>query len=52
MRVFLRRLCDEQGKTILLSSHILSEIAQLADAAARDRASVRHRGKRRRRGRP
>ena len=31
MRVFLRRLCDEQGKTILLSSHILSEIAQLAD---------------------
>lgn len=31
IRSFLRSLCDERGKTILLSSHILSEIALLAD---------------------
>ena len=26
IRTFLRRICDEKGKTILISSHILSEI--------------------------
>lgn len=31
MREFIRRLCKEQGKTVLLSSHILSEVALLAD---------------------
>ena len=31
IRSFLRELCDAKGKTILLSSHILSEIALLAD---------------------
>lgn len=31
VRSFIRQLCDERGKTILLSSHILSEIALLAD---------------------
>lgn len=31
MRTFIRDLCDKQGKTILISSHILSEIAVLAD---------------------
>ena len=31
VRSFIRRLCDEKGKTILISSHILSEIALLAD---------------------
>jgi len=31
VRAFLRELCDGQGKTILISSHILSEIEQLAD---------------------
>lgn len=31
VRAFIRRLCDERGKTILISSHILSEIALLAD---------------------
>lgn len=31
VRDFIRRLCDERGKTILISSHILSEIALLAD---------------------
>lgn len=31
MRAFLLDLCHHQRKTILLSSHILSEIAQLAD---------------------
>ena len=31
MRAFIRRLCDEEGKTVLISSHILSEIALLAD---------------------
>lgn len=31
MRALLRRLCEQEGKTILLSSHILSEVDQLAD---------------------
>lgn len=31
VRSFIRQLCDEKGKTILLSSHILSEISLLAD---------------------
>ena len=31
VRDFIRALCEEQGKTILISSHILSEIALLAD---------------------
>ncbi|WP_373132566.1 ABC transporter ATP-binding protein [Clostridium sp. M62/1] len=31
MRSFIRKLCDEKGKTILISSHILSEIELLAD---------------------
>ncbi len=31
VRSFIRDLCSEHGKTILISSHILSEIALLAD---------------------
>lgn len=31
VRSFIRNLCDSRGKTILISSHILSEIALLAD---------------------
>lgn len=31
VRSFIRALCAERGKTILISSHILSEIALLAD---------------------
>lgn len=31
VRSFIRQLCDERGKTILISSHILAEIALLAD---------------------
>ena len=31
VRQFIRSLCEERGKTILISSHILSEIALLAD---------------------
>lgn len=31
VRSFIREVCDAQGKTILISSHILSEIALLAD---------------------
>ena len=31
IRAFIRALCDEKGKTVLISSHILSEIALLAD---------------------
>jgi len=31
VRSFIRQLCDERGKTILISSHILSEIELLAD---------------------
>lgn len=34
VRTFIRELCDKKGKTILLSSHILSEIALLADDIA------------------
>ena len=31
VRSFIRALCDDRGKTILISSHILSEVALLAD---------------------
>ncbi len=31
IRSFIRALCHERGKTILISSHILSEVALLAD---------------------
>ena len=31
VRTFIRDLCNERGKTILISSHILSEISLLAD---------------------
>lgn len=31
VRSFIRRLCDEKKKTILISSHILSEMALVAD---------------------
>lgn len=31
VRQFIRRLCEVKGKTVLISSHILSEIALLAD---------------------
>ena len=31
VRAFIRNLCNERGKTILISSHILSEISLLAD---------------------
>lgn len=31
MRTFIRELCNVKGKTVLISSHILSEIALLAD---------------------
>lgn len=31
VRDFIRELCDANGKTILISSHILSEISLLAD---------------------
>ena len=31
VRSFIRKLCDERKKTVLISSHILSEIALLAD---------------------
>ena len=31
VRSFIRELCDSYGKTIIISSHILSEISLLAD---------------------
>jgi bacitracin transport system ATP-binding protein len=31
MRKFIRKLCEEKGITILISSHILTEIEQIAD---------------------
>lgn len=31
VRVFIRNLCDNRGKTVLISGHILSEISMLAD---------------------
>lgn len=31
MRTFIRELCEKRGKTILISSHILSEMSLLAD---------------------
>lgn len=31
VRNFVRSLCEERGKTVLISSHILSEISMLAD---------------------
>lgn len=31
VRAFIRELCEKRGKTILISSHILSEISLLAD---------------------
>ncbi len=31
MRAFIKNLCEKQGKTILISSHILQEIEMLAD---------------------
>lgn len=31
MRAFIRELCSQKGKTIIISSHILSEISLLAD---------------------
>lgn len=34
MRVFIRRLADEQGKTVFLSSHMLNEVEQVCDRVA------------------
>ncbi|MBD5549579.1 MAG: ABC transporter ATP-binding protein [Lachnospiraceae bacterium] len=31
VRSFIRQLCDEKGKTVIISSHMLSEISLLAD---------------------
>ena len=31
VRAFIRELCDQRRKTVLISSHILSEVALLAD---------------------
>jgi ABC-2 type transport system ATP-binding protein len=40
IRGLLRRLADEEGTTILMSSHILSEVAELAD-----RIGIMHKGR-------
>ncbi len=40
MRTFIRRLVDEQGKTVFLSSHLLSEVEQVCD-----RVAIIHNGK-------
>ncbi len=34
VREFLRRLVDEEGKTVFLSSHLLSEVEQMCDRVA------------------
>ncbi len=34
MRLFIRELVDEQGKTVFLSSHLLSEVEQVCDRVA------------------
>jgi len=34
LRVFLRRLADDEGKTIFLSSHLLGEVQQICDRVA------------------
>jgi ABC-2 type transport system ATP-binding protein len=34
MRAFIRRLVDEQGKTVFLSSHMLTEVEQICDRVA------------------
>ena len=39
MRLFIRRLADEQGKTVFLSSHLLHEIEQVCD-----RVLILHKG--------
>jgi ABC-2 type transport system ATP-binding protein len=40
IRSLLRRLADEEGVTVFMSSHILSEVAELAD-----RIGIMHRGR-------
>jgi ABC-2 type transport system ATP-binding protein len=40
LRVFLRRLADEEGKTIFLSSHLLGEVQQICD-----RVAIMHKGR-------
>ncbi|TFI57031.1 ABC transporter ATP-binding protein [Sphingomonas parva] len=34
MRMLIRNLCDEQGKTVFLSSHLLHEVQQVCDRVA------------------
>ena len=34
MRQFIRRLVEENGKTVFLSSHLLSEVEQVCDRVA------------------
>jgi ABC-2 type transport system ATP-binding protein len=45
MRGFIRDLVDKQGKTVFLSSHLLSEVEQVCD-----RVAIIHRGRLRREG--